>query len=84
MIERVEYKVNRNLMEKACLSRLDKMDKRLDLLGESCSSITAILRTIQKVTEISSAPITQVVQSKAIIWSIDFIVGLLSKWLGIS
>lgn len=60
-----EYKVDG--MEKTCSSRLDRMDKRLGLLEEfglleeSCSFINALVRTIQKATKSSSAPITHVV-----------------------
>lgn len=60
-------------MYKACSCRLDKMDERLGLLEESWSSINAMVRTIQKAIESSSASIIQVVQSKVNICSIDVI-----------
>lgn len=51
-------------MEKAYSFRLDKMDERISLLEESCSSNTVLVRTTEKATKSSFAPITQVTQSK--------------------
>lgn len=56
-LEYVEYKVDR--LEKACWSRLDRMDERLGFLERSCSSINALVRTVHKATKGSSALITQ-------------------------
>lgn len=71
-------------MEKVSAPRLDRTDKRLGVLEESCSSMNTLVKIIQKATESSYSPITQVAQSKVNILSNNVNVGKFSGRRGVS